>query len=155
MAQPTYGDIEGVRALLPGRRITDSTPTKPAHVERFLDTVGHQINARMAERLAALELMLPPHEAELLFHFRQAARSLAELGAAAMVEDAGFPERAAVNVTDTSYGAVLWARYREGLDTLVAATDAELERRRTLAHQVDASPAVSSPDPTFRLNTRF
>ena len=148
-----YGaSFGGVQALLPGRRITDKTPTTPSDVRGFLATIGHQVAARIRGRLGELEVLAGAAEG---LHFRQAARGLVQLGAAAMVEDAGFPERAGVDATDTSYGAVLWARYREGLDGLVASIDGEIERRRAKARQLDASPGISSPEPTFRLDTRF
>jgi hypothetical protein len=53
------------------------------------------------------------------------ARTIIHNGAASYLEAARHPERAAVN--DTSYAAVLWARYTEGLDRLAGWLTRRLE----------------------------
>lgn len=56
---------------------------------------------------------------------RAAAADLVHNGAASYLEAARFPERAAQS--DTSYAAVLWARFVEGEDLLATWLEAELD----------------------------
>lgn len=110
MPGPPYGaDLGDVRALLPHRRIAeDTSPTEEA-VTGYIGWAGARVRARVGD--------LEPHaDTEAL---ELAARGVVAHMAAAMAEDAAYPERA--SVADTSYGAVLWARAAELLGELLEA----------------------------------
>lgn len=114
MTTPTvpYGaTVEGVRDLLPHRTIDASSSPSEADVTGYLVAVG----ARTAARLGPPTSWPADVDPAVV---NDAARGLVELGAAGYTDDASFPERAST-VGSSRYGAVLWERYREGLDDLV------------------------------------
>ncbi len=156
---PTYGaSVDGVRAFLPHRVIDAASAVSTVDVERFLSVVGQRVASAIDGPLGRLEALgaNDPTVAPLAAAFRTNARGLVELGAAAMTEDAGFPERSGIDATDSSYGAVLWDRFTTGLDGLAGGIDAELRTRLEGASPTtDAQPAVSGPPPFLRLTTRF
>lgn len=83
-----------------------------------------------------------------------AARTIVHNGAAAYLEAARHPERATVN--DTSYAAVLWARYTAGLDRLAAWLTARLATPEP--GDTDAAlagPAYAFPAPLIGDSLRF
>lgn len=147
----TFGASVGdVLALTPEREITDETPTTLADVRGFVAHIGHQVTAELAGRLATLEEL---GGADAVYPFRVAARGVVTLGAAALTQDSGYPERAGVASADQSYGAVLWTRYRSSLADLAGAIDADIKRRRPARASDD--PGISSPEPFSRLGMRF
>lgn len=81
------------------------------------------------------------------------ARTVVHNGAASYLEAARHPERAAVN--DTSYAAVLWARYTDGLTRLadwLTARLADLEAGDTpepVVGELAGGTAYSFPAPLF------
>lgn len=84
-----------------------------------------------------------------------AARTIVHNGAASYLEAARHPERATVN--DTSYAAVLWARYTAGLDRLSAWLTRRLEQPEPgddAAVELGAS-AFSFPTPLVGDGLRF
>lgn len=83
-----------------------------------------------------------------------AARTVVHNGAASYLEAARHPERATVN--DTSYAAVLWARYTAGLDRLVGWLTARLDRPdQGDAEGALAGPAYAFPAPLIGDSLRF
>lgn len=114
MTTPTlpYGaTVDGVRDLLPHRTIDATSKPNEADVVGYLAAVG----ARVAVRLGPSSgWAAGTVEADVI----TAARGLVELGAGAYTDDASFPERAST-VGSSRYGAVLWERYKDGLDELV------------------------------------
>lgn len=120
--------VDDVRALLPHRAITDAREPKPATVERYLDGIAARVAARLETSLAILRGIAPTNATAgaRLTELEAGARFATALGGAAVTEDSGFPERANLEATDTSYGAVLWARFLEYLDELEAAAAAVL-----------------------------
>ncbi|HVL32574.1 MAG TPA: hypothetical protein VM600_03230, partial [Actinomycetota bacterium] len=67
-----------------------------------------------------------------------AARALVCTGAAAMYQDAAFPERS--GRASDAYGEVLWTRFREGLADLVRRLGSDP------AAAVPGAPSYSFPD---------
>ena len=92
----------------------------------------HEVAARVNARITVLGL----ESAGLGDTLHVVAHDATANGAAAYLVDAAFPARSGVN-DQASYGAVLWARYREAMDELQALADA-IERRR----EADAGAAV-------------
>lgn len=85
------------------------------------------------------------------------ARTVIHNGAASYLEAARHPERA--NVNDTSYAAVLWQRYTDGLDRLAGWLAGRLARLEpgdeVLADAYAGGPAGSFPEPLFGDGLRF
>lgn len=81
------------------------------------------------------------------------ARTVIHNGAASYLEAARHPERAGVN--DTSYAAVLWARYLEGLDRLTGWLAARLAALEPGDEDYAGGPDGSFPDPLFGDGLRF
>lgn len=85
------------------------------------------------------------------------ARTIIHNGAASYLEAARHPERAAVN--DTSYAAVLWARYTDGLDRLAAWLTKRLEDPQagdeTEPELVNGGAVYSFPTPLVGDGLRF
>lgn len=83
------------------------------------------------------------------------ARTVVHNGAASYLEAARHPERAAVN--DTSYAAVLWDRYRTGLEDLVGWLTARLAKAEAddTPTAYAGGPAYSFPPPLFGDALRF
>lgn len=151
-APPIFGTtVDDVLALVPEREITATSQTTLGDVAGFIAHIDHDAAARLLGRLADLEAVAG---AEASVPFRSAARGAVTLGAAAMLEDSGYPERAGVASADSSYGAVLWTRYRQTLSDLAGAIDAEAKRQRE-ARASDNDPGISSPEPFARLGMRF
>lgn len=96
MADLFGATVDDVRALLPHRTIDVHTRPSLEAVGRFLTGSS----ARVAARIGTPGTVTATLEA--------AARNVVAHMAAAMAEDAAFPERAAV--ADTDYGNVLWTR---------------------------------------------
>lgn len=110
-----YGaTVDGVRALLPHLEpLTAATVPTVGQVQEHVDRMSEVVAARVGEALATVV------DADQLVALTGLARAAVELGAAAWTEDARYPERAAM--ADTSYGQVLWSRYREVLEALLIA----------------------------------
>lgn len=129
-----YGQtLDGVRALLPHRSITTtSTPTE-AQVTAMLNAAAAWVEARTQGRLELAE-----HASA-----RPLAGHAVELYAAAQAEDATFPERA--DRASSSYGSVLWDRFRQALEDLLGALGLSGEAVTTTA----GAPAYAFPEPLF------
>lgn len=140
--------LPGVRALLPHRRIAPDTRPDEGAVELFLERVSGQVRARVGDLTAYADGAA----------YADAARLAVELGAAAMAEDAAFPERA--STADSDYGAVLWTRYREALADLVAILNLEEAAGGSSGGGVEV-PVVSGravasfPEPLLRREVAF
>lgn len=104
--------VDGVRALLPDVVIDeDSKPSEEQVGEWVLD-----YTATVAGRIGSLDAIT---DEDVVADVERRARNLVHLAAGAQTEDAVHPSGA--STTESSYGEVLWERYKEGLEQL--ATD--------------------------------
>lgn len=132
---PDYGaTIDGVKAHLPHRRIEDNTRPSTDDVQRYLETTTRWVTMRVG----VLAEGTPGFD-----H----ARGAAEIGAAAMAEDASFPERS--GRAASSYGEVLWARFQEAIDELLESLGLTGEGGGGPA-VAGERPAFNFPDPAWR-----
>lgn len=128
-----YGQtLDGVRALLPHRSITETSKPTQASVELMLANAAAWVEAKAGARLA-----LPEYA-----HAIPLAGHAVELYAAAQAEDASYPERA--DRADSSYGHVLWERFRQALGDLLEAVGLAEE-----GATVVGAPAYAFPAPLF------
>lgn len=127
---PFGAHVAGVLALVPEARVPKAAEVPAGRhavtEEQVLEwLVG--LSARLAVRLDGWErLKVEPEEPETLSDrdtFVAHAADLVHNGAASYLEAARYPERAGKSTT--SYDAVLWQRFVDGLDDLAA----WLERR--------------------------
>lgn len=136
----------GVRAHLPLLPIGADTTPSTGNVEHYLRTLSNSLRARIGD--------LAGHaDADAL---TAAARDVVEVGAAAMAEDAAFPERA--DQADTSYGNVLWARYRQLLADLLITLGIDPDQPGTTpgaGGAAGAGIASSFPPPLFARDTAY
>lgn len=144
---PPYGaTVEQVRGLLPHRLISATSRPTAAQVAAFLSITSAWIAARLGDTTA----LAADVEAALVAN----ATGLAVLGAAALTEAAGAPER--TGMADGGYAGWLWDRYKEGIDeeleALGKATDAG---PGDIPAPVGDRPATIAPDPLFYRDTRF
>lgn len=103
----SYCTITEVRGVNPKRTYdTTSTPTA-TEVEEFIDRIGAEIDVVLQGRGLTTPITSPT---ELVSYLEQ----LNALGAAAMAEQAMFPE--AKGMATVSSSEILWKRYREGLE---------------------------------------
>ena len=113
------GTLDTVRAFLPHRTIDDESKPSDEQVGTYLTTIRGQVLGRLGPAD-----LLPDVYADGTVGRRAVLLDFAEgvigLGAAAMTEDASFPERADPTA-NSRYGAVLWERYRQALDDLARA----------------------------------
>ena len=128
----------GVTGLVPEAKLIAGDGPVPegrygiteAQVDRWLDelTSAVAVEADGWERLTNVPVMDEEGTVVVIAGDRDRlavmARDVVHNGAASYLEAARHPERAAVN--DTSYAAVLWARYTEGLARLIAWLEARL-----------------------------
>lgn len=130
---PPFGaTVAGVRSLVPEARLyvgpmpppegtyAITVPQVAAWVDELTDSVAMTLDGW--ERLSN-DAVLADDEVTVLIEgdrtrLAASARTIIHNGAASYLEAARHPERAAVN--DTSYAAVLWQRYTDGLDRLAA-----------------------------------
>jgi hypothetical protein len=135
-----YGaTVAGVEALVTDLTVTYATNPSVADVRGWLGDIAGRVAARVGD-LDELGDEWGP-----LLTTR--ARGLVHLGAAAYTEDAAHPERIRAQ-GDARYGAILWARYVEGLDALAVEAD-----RVRGAEELDPlagreRPGYSFPEPT-------
>ena len=124
-----YGaTLVAVRALLPHRAIPDASALA-AQAERHLDAASALLAVRVEEGLTRLRSLsaTDARAGARVAELTEAAGVAVALGGAALLEDAGFPERANLDATDTSYGAVLWARFLAAAEALAVAVAGALE----------------------------
>lgn len=145
VALAAYGaTVAGVEALLTGVTVTYASNPSVADVLGWLDDIGARVMVRIGDLTGLTSAAA----------FTARARGLVHLGAGAYASDAAHPERAG-SQRDERYGAVLWARFEDGLAELEAAVD---EARKsdglpgadgtTVLH-----PAASFPAPAWRTST--
>lgn len=108
MPPPYDATADGVRALVPNVPITANSRPSEAQVAGWIVELAAHVDARLGP--------LDDLDAANVARIETEARRLVHLGAAAYTEDAAHPERA--SKADTRYGAVLWARFTQGLDAL-------------------------------------
>ncbi len=121
------------------------------NVTTWIERVGAVVSTRLHRRSRLSEAARD--------EFEIAMGTVVEVGAAAYLVDAVYPQRAGVN-DQGSYGHVLWTRYRQGLDDLEEALDSRLgdgdedETPETAgARAAAAFPPVVFTDPWVRENT--
>lgn len=147
VVDPLYGAaVAGVEALVTNLTLTYATNPSTADVAGWLVELGQ----RVAARIGPLD-ELDADVAELL---TTKARGVVHLGAAAYTEDAAHPERI-TKQGDDRYGAILWARFTEGLNEL-----AELVDRERGADDLDPlagrqHAGASFPAPMFRRDANY
>lgn len=153
MPAPFGATLDGVKAYLPHLDLDAGDRVGPEDVARFLDTIGGTVAGRLTWPLARLQELqdLGTAPAGTVEAYTLSAAGVVEMGAAAMAQDASFPELSAARETDTSYGAALWARHRQALDDLLAEVTAELARYdvATVDASAEASAAGAFPEPMF------
>jgi hypothetical protein len=128
--------IEGVRALLPHRAIGPGSKPSEGQVNRFLEAGSRWVTARAGVLTAGT----PAYN-----H----ARTIVELRAAAMAEDAAFPERS--GRAGSGYGEVLWERANEALEELLEVIfDPGDPDAGGVEGPLADTPAFSFPEPAWR-----
>lgn len=138
MPGPPYGaELGDVRALLPHRRIAEDTSPTEEQVAGFVAQAANLVRARVGDLAAHSDVAA----------LEEAARAVVALRAAAMAEDAAFPERA--STADTSYGTVLWNRATEALEELLEALDLEDAGGGQPGQTAAGGVASSFPAPAF------
>lgn len=161
---PFAATAAGAWSLVPEARLYDGPMPPPDGV--YAVTVA-QVEAWVAELTGAVAMRLDgwqrlsdtPVEPETTSDRDQLidyARTVIHNGAASYLEAARHPERAAVN--DTSYAAVLWERYRAGLEDLVGWLTGRLARADAGDAPAPAPAgglAYSFPPPLFGDALRF
>ncbi|QKY79776.1 hypothetical protein SEA_BUMBLE_10 [Arthrobacter phage Bumble] len=163
---PEWGvNVEAVSALAPHVTIHDtSSPEAPAdpvysspsvrritrgQVEGWISSVSARVSGRLW-RLPELPEDHPARPGILV-----AAQDVVANGAAAYLVDAAFPAKAAPN-ENTSYGAVLWARYNDGLAELEGRIGIVLDALRPGgAVSGPAAASSESPPPLFPDSIRW
>jgi hypothetical protein len=139
--------VDGVRALLPHRRIDETSKPTEEQVERFLASGSGWVSVRLGYPTSFAAL-----DAEATTTFEELAAGLVELYAGAFAEDAAHPEQAGPG--ESSYGSILWERFLKGVDELLEAlgkaTDGGAGDGELPVGQAPGSIAYSFPPPTFR-----
>lgn len=163
----------GVTGLAPEARLTPGDTViegkygvTEAQVDRWLDELSGDVSVRLDgwERLTNAPVLEDPDADPSVVliagdrdRLRAWAAGIIHNGAASYLEAARHPERAGVN--DTSYAAVLWQRYTDGLDKLAGWLEARLtalEAGDLDQPAADAGgPAHSFPDPLIGDRLRF
>ncbi len=110
--QHSFGaDIQGVRALAAQYQIDINTLPTINYVDVYLDNIAAEVSLRIGAYGAEIT------DESLVGRVTAMAKYVVELGAAATAIDAGHP--ANVGPNQTSYGELLWERYRLALADLV------------------------------------
>ena len=161
----------GVTALVPEAKLVPGDgPLAPgqygvteAQVDAWVDELSESVAMTLDgwERLSVVDTLAADGTTILVVsdraRFLGSARTLVHNGAASYLEAARHPERAAVN--DTSYAAVLWARYTEGLDRLAGWLTKRLEDPQagdeTEPEDVNGGAVYSFPTPLVGDGLRF
>lgn len=147
VATHRYGaTFAGVEALVPNLTITYTGSPSVADVGRWLDELGD----RVAGRLGALDGL----DVDAVASIAARARGLVHLGAASYAEDAAHPDRT-TSQPDARYGAVLWARFLEGLEELASDVDELLAGTGATPGVASAGAAASFPPPLFRRDAAY
>lgn len=160
----------GVTALVPeaklvpgdGPLVAGQYGVTEAQVDAWVDELSESVAMTLDgwERLSVVDTLAADGTTILVVSDRErflgSARTLVHNGAASYLEAARHPERAAVN--DTSYAAVLWARYTDGLDRLAAWLLRRLEDPDadvTPEPDLHAGPLHNFPTPLIGDGLRF
>lgn len=139
--------VDGVRALLPHRRIDETSRPSLADVERFLAQGSGWVALRLGYP-TSFEALDPDDQRP---HFEALAAGLVELYAGAFAEDAAHPEQAGPG--ESSYGSILWERFLRGIDELLEALGKATDTGGGGEEPAAGHPgtvAYSFPPPTFR-----
>lgn len=143
---PFDATVEAVRDLLPHRTIDATSKPSEADVVGYLVAVGNRTAARLGPASGWPATVDPAV-------ITATARGLVELGAGAYADDASFPERAST-IGSSRYGAVLWERYKEGLDELVRIVNPPPAPSPGNINTT-GRPAIHTPPPLFTRATAY
>lgn len=143
----SYGTtVDDVRGLLPHRSISDISKPTAAQVAGFITIASDWISNRLGD----LAGVTPAQRSAAAAN----ARGLAALGAAALTEEAGSPERA--GMADGGYGGWLWQRFKEGVDeALEALSKPTVDLGGGGEAPVGDHPAIVAPIPLFYRDVGF
>ena len=145
---PDFGaSVDGVRGLLTNVTIARATRPNEAQVGEWIDQFTARVSARIDAAGGYTGLTT-----DQVGTVTQAARQLVELAAGSFAVDAAHPDRAAK--ADTRYGAVLWQRYVEGRDELLADLAAMHDQADSGAGG-DEAPIGAFPPPMFTLDRGY
>ncbi|ASR78041.1 hypothetical protein SEA_TIMINATOR_11 [Arthrobacter phage Timinator] len=114
-------------------------------VEQFITDVA----GRVSLRVHRMSRLLPESEPRSVI--AQACHDLTVTGAASYLVAAAFPSQAGIN-DQTSHAGLLWKRFEDGLDDLVAMLDGvidEADDTVVLPKPLRSAASVSSPPPMF------
>lgn len=156
--------LAGVKALVPEAPLPEALAAgergvTAGQVVAWIGSLSSQVDLRLTGWRRLRDVATAEEEAagELAPRARleAAAADLVQNGAASYLEAARFPERARP-ADSSSYAAVLWARYVDGLTALAGWLTAELEDASPPDDVLTARPsglAYSFPDPSFTPDT--
>lgn len=144
---PFGASVAGVTSLVPEARLwTSSNPIPAGTYAVTIDQVAAWVDELTGVVAMTLDgwqrlnaVAVAPETTSDRDQLVAYARTVVHNGAASYLEAARHPERAGVN--DTSYAAVLWARYTDGLTRLTA----------WLATRLAAGDTADGPDPAADL----
>lgn len=144
---PFGATIQDVRNLLPLRTISPVSKPNDQAVHDLLVTTSDWVASRIGE-LAA------PLDPDVIVAVQGAAKGVAAMGAAALTENATFPERA--GVAGSSYGDWLWIQYLRGIDELLETLQKPTEDTGGPGEAPAGDvPAFATPDPLFSRDVGF
>lgn len=123
---PPFGaTVDGVTALVPEARLVDGTPAAGQYgvtvtqVQAWVDELTGVVAMTLDHWQRLSDEPVEPEDTSDRAQLCEYARTVIHNGAASYLEAARHPELAS-NVNDTSYAAVLWSRYTDGLDRVAA-----------------------------------
>lgn len=141
-----YGTtVDDVRPLLPHRLISAASKPTEAQVAQMIDVAANWIRSRLGD------LSLLP--AEVRVDVVANARGLAALGAAALAELAGAPERA--GMANAGYGVWLWEQFKAGIDEALEALNKPTGDTPGGETPISDVPAIIAPAPMFLRDSGF
>lgn len=162
--EPFGATVAGAWALVPEARLYDGPMPPPAGTYAVtvpqVDAWVREVSGAVAMRLTGWQGLndepVAPETTSDRDQLIEYARTVIHNGAASYLEAARHPERSSVNTE--SYSAVLWQRYRDGLEDLAG----WIEKRLTAPEAGDelpvdgaGGPIGSFPVPLFGDGVRF
>ncbi|KWW97404.1 hypothetical protein LI90_4376 (plasmid) [Carbonactinospora thermoautotrophica] len=155
MGEPWGASVDGAAALVPEATIPDTLQPGQRGVTRAqVEQWVTDLCQRVLVRLAGWERIRDDARRAAV---QAAARDLVHQGVASYIEGARHPERA--GLSETSYAAVLWRRFTEGLEELAAQVAEWLADPDDATPDADveaaSAPAWCFPAPVFTDDLRF
>lgn len=140
--------LDGVRAHLPNLAITATSKPTETQAQALLDTARDWA----ASRVGDLSVYTPTTVAAV----ELTVDRLVEMGAAGLVSNASFPERA--GAAGSGYGDWLWTQFLHGLDEVLETLNKPTEEGGAgggVEAPIGDVPVYSLPEPTFYRDTGF